>query len=280
MGIACSCLKDGNYELNAHQGSPDVDRRVIMGRKNYSSGKEEARNENRNKLNPSRILLEAHGDMNEIKRPRGLLIQHSSPISDPFNDDLSPPSAPSPHSTSPPLSSLSSSPRISTEIVREFAERIGKRILSIGREREDGIEIAWFCERERGTKEGVEGKEGDEGGEVKKLIEVVGAEEGNNDVEWKGKPGMRREKNARWKVLLAERPSVGGSNRLVECDEGNRNQVKEEEANEEIDQSGETGDTIVVISEENEEVWMISRRIALIANKFGGIREDSTIVVV
>ena len=245
------------------------------------------------------------GRVNGTKKPKALLFLHSSAVSSPISGGLSPhsPYSPhSPHSASSPLTPLSASSRRSAEIVREFAERISRRILAIGRRTEDGMEIAWFCDREseenKGRKAGVEGEEAGNMSEVDEIVEVVGGDPGEEDSDMKGGVGLKRYGNGRWKVVFAERPSEGGSMRLAgNIKSEHSDEMKEEgetegekegcetsqtvrdriEYYEKIETSRQIDDEVFIV---NEEVWNVSMEIMVKAAKFGGIREDSAVVVV
>lgn len=245
------------------------------------------------------------GRVNGTKKRKALLFQHSSAVSSPISGGLSPhsPKLPHfPHSASSPLAPLSASSRRSTEIVREFAERISRRILAIGRRTEDGMETAWFCDREseenQGRKAGVEGEEAGNVGEVDEIVEVVGGDPGEEDSDMRGGVGPKREGNGRWKVVFAERPSEAGSMGLAGNIKGEHtDEIKEEEETEgeregcetsqtvrdrieyyeKIETSRQIDDEVFIV---NEEVWNVSMEIAVKATKFGGIREESAVVIV
>ena len=237
------------------------------------------------------------GGLNGMRRPNGSLFHNSSPMSSPADGGMSSHSSHSPCSTSHPLSPLSSSSRRSTEIIREFVERISKRILSMGRERDDGIEIAWFCDRE--TEKDVWKKDENKEKKVEDVVKVTGDESGECDSGWRGGVRTKKEGQARWRVVITERPNEGGSTVPVECAGNEQSEKMKEEKEErgesfettetvgegtkwyeELDESGQHEETVVVLSEENQEVLEISMGIAVKAMKFGGIREDSIVVIV
>ena len=158
------------------------------------------------------------------------------------------------------------------------------------------MEIAWFCDR--GTEKDVWKKDENKENEVEEVVQVVRGKCGECDSGWKGGVGGKKEGEARWKVVLSKRPTEGGSTAPTEYvgDEQSEEVNEKEETRgescetteavgegtqryEDFDESGQS-DTIVVLSEENEDVFHISIGIAMKAMKFGGIREDRIVVIV
>lgn len=251
--------------------------------------------------------------LNGMKKPKALLLQQNSAVSSPVGGELSPHS---PHSTSSLLATLSPASRRSAEIVRDFAERINRRILSIGREAEDGMEIAWFCDRKREKNERKTVRvQGEEGGEMDDIVEGFGGESGEEDSGRKGAvEGKSNGKETCEKVQIVEKCSEKPSKALVEyfeveqiekmtehdsrrrsMDEGgemrskesdSRDTVKEQiEYYEKLNESGRMDCRRYVDKGKiKKRPRKISMKIALKARKFGGMEDevlgDATVLIV
>lgn len=59
-----------------------------------------------------------------------------------------------------------------------------------------------------GINKGVQENKEDEGNEVEEVVEVEGGDSCEDNSKGKGRVGTNREGKARWKVVMAKRPSV------------------------------------------------------------------------
>lgn len=138
-----------------------------------------------------------------------------------------------------------------------------------------------------------------EGDEVDEIVEMAAADPIEENSRWKGGVGTRGERKARWKVVIAERPSIGESVGLSESVRGEQTKKMEDEKEvcnlgqeglettqivqegvkcyEEFEKSGRMDDEVVIVKEE---IWNVSTKIAVKAMMFGGIREGRDVVIV
>lgn len=356
MGLACSCLKPNNQEINILRETHDIDPCVArtrdvqrLERNGLSSSKKEQGDDNETEVNdkdeygfPKSICSETEGiekyksvsphdihhnsvDLhakeekesnagrtfsgsqgcsNEIRKSLSELLEHDSSISSPANGRLPSHSSNSPQLSFLPLPSLSPSSRGSVEMIREFAERISKRILSMNQESEEEVEIAWFCERVS------EKDEVNEGVGSKSGRELSGRKEGvERKIEGKARLEHDNCKKVRIvekfesspSMLLVESIGVEQIGKVVEDDsrrkENDRCVMKIEgcEINEGVNERIEYYEKLKESGRDDHKAFAdnggvkktvrkISMRIALKARRFGGIGDeilgDASVVIV